>query len=211
VPDKPLIVALDPGITFGALVGQVDHYNRVLIFKEFVFENALLKDVAQEIKRFLWSEYNGWAVKWVGDPSGAYRLASGQEMPEYTELDMKHGIKVSWQFISKIAPKDRVTKRIQAIKNKMADFIGATNGPGFIIKPDECPKLDKALSGEYRRKVTEDGQVKEEIDEVHPYEDVVDCAGYIVLSQFPLGFEPPNKATKRINYKPVWGRPGGNR
>ncbi len=211
VPDKTIIVALDPGIYFGALIGQVDHYNRVLLFKEFTWENAHLKKVAEDIKKYLWSEFNGFPVKWVGDPSGAYRLASGQEMPEYTELDLKHGIKVTWQYFSKIAPVDRVPKRIAGIKNKMSDFVGATNGPGFLVDYENCPLLDKALAGEYRRKVTEDGQVKDEIDERHPYEDVVDCAGYLVLSQFPFGFEMPNKSTRHAAQKTTWGFPSGGR
>lgn len=98
------------------------------------------------------------------------------------------------------------------MKNKMGEFCGQLNTPCFMVNPETCPNLDRALAGEYRRKVTPDGQVLEAIDEVHPFEDVVDGAGMLVISEFPMGFgdRDDDDFKKPRRPKVPWGRPGGN-
>jgi hypothetical protein len=133
---------------------------------------------------------------------------SQQQEPEYGVLQRDYGINVHSAFLGKIAPKERVKARIQLLTKKMGEY--AQDGAALLVHPDECPILDRAFGGEYKRKTDINGAVIDTIDEKHPYEDAVDCAGMLALYKIPWGNLSVSK--ERVNIRKVetkWGRPSG--
>lgn len=187
VSNKPIYVAWDPGLTFAVLWGQADSYGRLLFLKELVRTGAHLNEVAKDVLDICARYFDGYEFIHVGDPYGSYRQVSAQQEPEYATLQRDFGISVQSKILGKIQPKDREKSRIHLLSNKMMERVGAIDSCALVVDPDECPTLDRAFGGEYKRKVDIDGKVIDQIDAKHPYEDVIDCAGYIGLTAMPWG------------------------
>lgn len=210
VNNKPIYVAWDPGLTFAVIWGQVDSYGRIIFLKELVRTGAHLGDVAKEVLDICARNFDGYEFIHVGDPYGSYRQVSAQQEPEYATLQRDFGISVQSKILGKIPPKDREKSRIHLLSNKMSERIGAEDTCALMVDPDECPILDRAFGGEYRRKTDVDGKVIDQIDAKHPYEDVMDCAGYIALTAMPWGSMVRMKEKIRVRENnTVMRRPSG--
>lgn len=197
----------DPGKTFCVLFLQIDRWHRCLVLREEIFEDAEIHNVAEEIQQISAECYPDFEFDDCGDPAGASRVSSAQEAPEYTILN-EYDIFVDYFYIQEMQPRLRVKARLQAIHNKLRELStfqdrkDGTIQPGaaFLVDEDRCPKLVEALSEKYRWKI--DKATKKPldiIDEVHPYEDVVDCLGYGLLYKFGVsgtgGTSTQNKVT----------------
>ena len=209
VEGKKIIRIWDPGIHFGVLFGQVDSYGRAIALKELYLENARIDQVADSVLDISARYFNGYDFEDCGDPYGSYRHVSMQQDPEYVYLMQHYGIVIESSFLAKLAPKSRVKERITAIRAKMCEYVGVTNSPALIVNTEECPILDRALKGEYRRKVDMNGVILEDIDEQHPSEDLVDCLGMMLL--FKGNYGRGTSAPVALRKKEVtWRRPSGN-
>ena len=200
VPGSPIVVSWDLGGVSAVMFMQVDKWRRLRVLKEIVTEDTKLQDLAQEVldqcERFARMgahiicdlkalERDIFVYEHCGDPSGATMSKTNQEVPEYTTLYNDFRISVEYLFMAQMNPILRVRARIVAIESLMKRFIASgqpeNDGPAFWIDVDECPILDEALRGGYRRKTDMNGNVLDAIDEKHPYEDVVDALGYGVI------------------------------
>ncbi|MBS1586953.1 MAG: hypothetical protein JSS82_15565 [Bacteroidetes bacterium] len=190
---RPIIRVWDPGLTFFVLFLQVDSYRRVLVLREMCREDAHIRDVASEVLSVSELEFPGFTFEDYGDPNGARRQNSAMEMPEFSTLQDEFDIYVDTNFDG-ATEHQRVKSRIQAIHNKLREQLAPIKSQAFLIDPDQCPILDRALSEGYRYKVDKyTKRVTEQIDEEHPYEDAVDCLGMGILATIGLG---TNKASK---------------
>lgn len=186
---KPIIRVWDPGIRgFFVLFMQIDSNRRVLALREYLDEDARIRNVAQAILEISDKEFQGFQFIDYGDPAGARMTNSAQEYPEFTLLAEEYGISVESNYMDHILPAMRVRSRISAISNKLLEVYGHLGSRGFLLDKDKCPILDRALIEGYRFKV--DSRTKEVnphvINEVHPYEDAVDCLGMGILAELGL-------------------------
>lgn len=200
--DYPVTRCWDPGGGFFAVmfiqVVYVKGKRRVMVLREICTEGANLDTVAEMVLSYTeelcrtgmkiidhrsdhWKDW--FSFEDPGDPSGGQAVAkSNQEVPEYEDLYTKHGINVEWSFMASLPTNLRVRARILSIQNAMQSHISTdnpeTDGPAFWVDIDQCPVLDEALRGGYRRKTDTAGNVMDAIEERHPYVDVVDALGY---------------------------------
>lgn len=186
VPGRPMLRIWDPGLTFAVLFMQVDEYNRVLVLKELVMTGARLHDVAEEVIRIsneFEKKYGAFYWEDCGDPAGSTRVVSNQEQPEYETLLRVFDIDVDFAFMREMPSQMRVKTRITAVRNKLSFLVAQTRTMALQVNTTECPILNKALGENYFYKVDKHTKKVDEnrIDEIHPYEDVVDCLGYGVV------------------------------
>lgn len=196
----PITVCWDLGGVSAVLFIQVDKWRRVRVLKEIVDEDTKLSTLAQtvldycehlsrqghvvniDVESFV---HDVLTYEHCGDPAGASMTKTNQEVPEYQTLFDEHQISVDYLYMAAIQPQLRVRARIVAIENCMLRHIASgvtdNDGPAFWIDTEECPILDEALRGGYRRKIDLNGNVMDVIDEKHPYEDVVDALGYGII------------------------------
>lgn len=199
--EYPIIRGWDPGGGYFAVlflqVIPIAGKKRVVVYREVITEGERLDVVAEEVlsvseqlakSGFIihdesvrdWKKW--FSFKDPGDPSGATITKANQEVPEYTDLYTKHGIDVDYLFMAQMPTNLRVRARILSIQNAMLTHISTqnpeTDGPGFWVDVDGCPILDEALRGGYRRKTDINGNVLDEIEKRHPYNDAVDALGY---------------------------------
>lgn len=210
VKGRTIIITLDPGLHFFVTWGQVDAYERLLYLRELYLKEAHLDDVAEAIKDICAREFYGWDFEFCGDPYGQHRQVSAQVESEYAALRRLHDIVVHNAFPIGIASKDKVVARNDLLNHKMGKY--AQDRPLLLVNPEKCPILDRAFGGEYRRKVDENGEVIPVIDEKHPYEDAVDCAGMMALYKIPwTSFGKSSEDRLKVRPNNVsWDRPGGS-
>lgn len=201
IPGIPIIRSWDLGGTGAVIWMQIDKYRRIRVYKELVTEGVGLNDLADEVLAIserlekkgcklvdihgrplsAYMDMSDWYT-WedCGDPAGASMTKTNQKVPEYEELFTEKKINVEYLFMASIPTNIRVRSRIVQIEDAMKRLILATGqeGPGFWVDTDECPILDEALRGGYKRKIDKNNNVMDAIDERHPYEDVVDALGY---------------------------------
>lgn len=195
VPDTTgsIVRCFDPGLTFAVLWLHIDNYGRIVAFKENVIENARIRDVGelvQEEARALDAASGPYKYEDYGDPAGASRSGAGSENPEYTTLAYEYDIDVDYTFMAEMPPRMRVKNRISAIRRKLGEFCVQRGTPMLLVDTVGCPTLNEALAEGYRWKVDKiTREIKQEVDERHPYEDVVDCLGYGLLGKLGLGLK----------------------
>lgn len=217
LPGIPVIRAWDPGGGwFGVLLLQITKDRRVRVYRECLLHGHTLDDMAMDVKKaseeLARASYQGnqneFTYKdWyefidVGDPSGATISKANQVIPEYQELQQTHDITVDYMFMAEMPTEIRVRARIIQILNCMQRHISSQNpdldGPALIIDIDGCPTLDEALRGGYRRKIDANGNVLDAIEKRHPYNEVVDCLGYGIVSELGIP-EQIKREQKRLS------------
>lgn len=211
-PDRKILRIWDPGITWAVLWLQVDNYGRVLVLHELVVENAHLDDVADQVKRISQDRFRGFTFEDCGDPAGANRVTAAQEEPEYLLLWANHGIEVEYLGFVEMSTKIRVKARILQIKQQLREQCLQQKSQKLLVDTKACPILTEALSEGYRWKLDRfTKKPKDEVDEKHPYEDVVDCLGYGLLYKFGLAKESKSTGPVRVAKGSVKWNGGGSR
>lgn len=207
VEKREIIRVWDPGLTFCVLFLQIDHYRRVLCLQELIIDNARINDVAEEVLRISQEEYSGYHFVDCGDPAGAKRQNASQVDPEYIVLAEQYGIDVDYTFMAEMPTNLRVKNRITGIRQKLREFVYQTKTPALLIDSGKCPNLDEAMRAKYRYRINKfTRQVMEQIDEQHPYEDVVDCLGYGILYRLGLSTTSSSKKIQEVERGQVtWG------
>lgn len=213
-PGRRIILGWDPGVHFAITWGQIDSHGRIRFLKEKHFEEAKLDHIARTVLDINERYFHGFEFVHYGDPAGAHRVVSNQARSEYLELWLTYKINVEYNFMNRIPTVDREETRIKAVENKMTKWCEALDTPMLMINQAECPILDQALAGEYRRKINAQTQeVMDQTDRVHPWCDAADDAGYILLGANEgagmIG-QASNRSGMRSKVKPIpWRVPGG--
>lgn len=203
---KPILRVWDPGLTFYVLFMQIDSYRRVLCFREVCHDDAHVRDIAGEVLEISSRYYGGFDFVDIGDPNGARRQNAAAEQPEFSVLADEFDIYVDVDFDG-ATERERVKSRILAIQNKLREQLAHIKSQALLIDPDGCPILDRAMSEGYRYKVDKyTKKVTDKIDEVHPYEDAVDCLGMGILARLGLGTNKMPRPTLKVAKNVVnWG------
>ena len=213
-PGLPLIRAWDIGGAYSACVLlQVDRDRRVRLYREILTLGFTLEEfvnevfqVNEELARTSWagdpSQHwkDFYTIVDVGDPSGATISKANQEVPEYQEMMDRWSINVDYLFMGTMPTELRVRARNLQYANAMQRHVSSKNpdldGPALWIDVEGCPTLDEAFRGGYRRKLDIAGNVTDQIEKRHPYNDVVDAGGYGIVSVLGLP-EQIKRETKR--------------
>jgi hypothetical protein len=181
-PESKLVRIWDPGLTFAVLFAEIDRYERLLFYRELVMRNAVLDNVAAAVLDITEEIAPGCRVEDIGDPANIYRRGSITEDTEYSILQRKYGIYVRTTSISAVTTQKRTMQSITYLKDKMGTFMNDLKTTQFLINSKECPLLHEALSGAYAWEVDKNGHILEgKPAQIHPYEDVADCARYLAL------------------------------
>lgn len=180
-PHKPVIRVLDYGGCFAALFGQKDDYGGVNVFKEIV----VLKDGNSHMLGQMVQAYAA-GLKCQGfndhdDPAGSHDgHISGTTS---AEIVRQYGINPT-HYVSG-ASKQRKKDRIEMIHHKLMERVA--NGREAVQIHESCTTLIDSFQNGYRFLEKKNGEIDiDVIDEQHPYEDVMDCFGMMLMEQFTV-------------------------
>jgi len=170
----PLIISQDFGRNPCALIGQLDHRGRLLVFEELASTDMGLElHIQRALRPALWDKrFIGRSVYLIGDPAGRQRSTSYEE----TSFDLlkRNG------FSCYPAPTNDIDKRIRAVEALLLQQ--EDGGPMLIIDEDRCPMLVRALSGMYRYAKKRSGELNVLPDKTHPWSDLADALQYMCLA-----------------------------
>lgn len=213
-PDKniPILRIWDPGIDFCVLFLQIDKYSRVLALREILAQNAHVREVAEHALHLSHKYYSGCEFLDYGDPAGYTRSQSSAEQAEFQVLRDEFDIPVDVSFMKDVPTHMRVPQRIQAIKNKLTQWLAQPASHGLLVDHEACPLLDRALVEGYRYVVDKYTKVvSEKPEHKHPYCDVIDCLGYGILAELGAATTGSTGNVRRIEIDnnttrwSVWG------
>lgn len=174
----------DPGMYMYVLFAQVDKYNRVLALREVYSEDTHIRDIAEEVLYTSNKFFPNATFEDYGDSQGHTRQQASADRADYETLYDEYAISIDSEFIAHMPSHLRIPNRIQAIHNKLGQWIVATKSHGLLIDPEGCPILAKAMAEGYRYKVDKyTKKVTEKPMHEHPYCEAVDCLGYGVLAK----------------------------
>jgi hypothetical protein len=198
---RPIIRVWDPGLHFYVLFMQVDAYQRLLYLREVYHEAARLETIAEEVLAVSAQEFPGYEFEDCGDPYGTFRQNSAQPEPEYSLLRSQFEINVQTAFMQSMSPKIKRKSRISLLDYKLGQMVGSTDPPSaaLLVDVEKCGILHRAFAGEYRRVINQQGIVQEDIDEQHPAEDAIDCAGMGAL--FKIRWASATSLQERIKVR----------
>ena len=168
-PHLPIIRYFDYGACCACIFSQIDQYNRIRVFHEIVIEsqgnanklaNAAIAYSSQlPVTRYRdfddpAGEHDGWVT---GSPSIQIMRENG--------INPTHTISA--------ATRSRRTARIEMGHQKLSERV---DGVEVVQIHDSCKFLIDAFEGGYRHPTDSKGEINlDDVDEVHPYEDVMDC------------------------------------
>lgn len=167
-----LIVGVDAGLTPAAVIGQVIHDGRVLIYDALVSDGmGALRFVREKLKPLLANKFPGYKVLIVIDPAAFQRA----QTDERTVAD----IYKAEGFVVKPAKTNSVTARIAAVDKYLTRTVDGK--AGILVCPTGAHPLIQSLSGRYRYKINSKGEREESPEKSHPWSDVADAAQYLCL------------------------------
>lgn len=181
-PETKLIRIWDPGLCFAVLFAEIDRWDRLLFFREFIVNKAILDHVAEAVLDITSNLCGEVRVDDIGDPANIYRQGSITEDTEYSILQRKYGIYVRTNTISAVTAQKRTMQSITYLKDKMTTFVPELKTPQLLVNPKGCPILHEALMGGYAWQTDVNGKIMEgKPAGGHPIEDAADCARYLAL------------------------------
>lgn len=169
---EPLLVGLDIALNPAAVIGQLAHEGRLLVFDNLHASGmGVLRFLRNHLKPLLTSKYPGARVLVIVDPSGVRRMDTDEDT--VVRMIKAEGLAV------KPAKTNRLPPRIAAVDNFLTRTVDGTKA---LIQIDpECDMLIKALAGKYRYKMKKDGQEEDVPEKLHPWSDIADAFQYLCL------------------------------
>jgi len=196
VPGHAICIGMDFARHPAAIIGQVDHQGRLLLFKEIEVENTGIEKFittyltpALQDPMFITNP-----IYIVGDPAG---VAKGQ-IGEESVFSAIHRL----GYLAFPASTNNITPRIRAVEKWFMQNSGGK--PAIIIDAEGCPKLVRALRYEYRYKIKKNGQLEDQPDKKRPWADLCDALQYLCLG---TAQNVRGKIMKRLNKGAVGSRP----
>ena len=125
----------------------------------------------------------------IGDPYGSRLQLAMQDKTEYDLLREWFDIRVISGFMYDIKSHERVTRRLEILSDLMTTDVKLdddTTSLKLLIDAKKCPTTMEAFIQGYRRRVSDNGEVTDEIIKAHPFIDVVDAAGMIGVKLYDL-------------------------
>jgi len=174
IPGYPLIIGCDFARWPAAILCQVDHQGRLLVFQELERQNCGVEKFCQEniLPMLNTRRFAGLSAYLVGDPSGVSKGEIGEE----SVFDMLKRI----GFRAFPAPTNNIQPRLRAVEKWLIQQ--RAGKPAILIDQAGCPKLLRGFRGEYRFKLMKDGSMEVKPDKKNrPYADLHDALQYACL------------------------------
>lgn len=166
-----LIIGFDCGLTPAAVIAQVDYQGRLVVFESLVSEGmGALRFAREKLKPILAQRFPGASCVIIADPAGQQRA----QTDERTVFDVlrREG------FTVKAAKTNSITARLSSVDAYLTRMVDGK--PALIIDKSASP-LIQALSGKYRYKLKNNGEVEDSPEKNHPWSDVADAFQYVCL------------------------------
>lgn len=208
-PGLVVIRYFDFGRVNGTLFSQKDNMGRIRFFHEIVLEKSGTHEQGKVVQAFSANLPADEGFRDYGDPAGNYAHHSKSTDPDDTEktdfeILASFGIDASPGVSGSIQARRRA--RIEITKMKLCERI---DGQETIMVHESCVTLITALQSEYRYVEDITGKITDEVEEVHPFEDVVDCfAGTILEEYTPRTLnKTPKRQQNKVRRNKFTGRP----
>jgi hypothetical protein len=185
------IDAFDFGTTCAVLYAQVTDDDRLMVFKEVVLlNNGNTEDLAEWHHKMV-ARYDMKTPYHAVDPAGKANVGLTHVKNTHHLILESNGIgPLNFRKAEKM--KKRREEGVALMKRLFTKRVGGQEQ--ILIDPEGCPLLVEALMSEYKYKTDANGERSDEIDEKHPYEDIVDCLRYIVIEKFGVEPDEPEQA-----------------
>lgn len=167
-----LIIGVDAGLTPAAVIGQVIHDGRVVVYDALTSDGmGALRFVQEKLKPLLVNKFPGYRAQVIIDPAAFQRA----QTDERTVAD----IYKTEGFPVKPAKTNTITARIAAVDK----FLNRTvdGKAGILFCPAGAGAIIQSLAGRYRYKINNKGEREESPEKNHPWSDVADALEYLCL------------------------------
>ena len=170
-----------------------------MFFKELVLSGSGDDEQFKTVKA-LSAQMEGVRFRDFGDPSGMNPNQFTTSVSFQTAAD--YGIHMTAEA-SRVT-KDRLKQRTEMLKKMLAQRIGDQES---IMVHESCEYTIDAFQSGYRYVVDSKGETQDTIEEIHPYEDVIDCVAGTVFELFHLhqGISVPKMGARRKARNPYTG------
>ena len=193
--EEKLIRAFDFGRTCCVLISAMDTMGRLYVLKEIIITASDTPTLAKVTKQWMQGVTFGTA-KDTCDPSGVTKNYNDEKAPTAIEVLQDNGFKPEYDKI--VSVRDRVTNGVELLQSLLSQMIDGR--PMIKINAQGCPTLIDAFQSGYAWKVSNNGEVLDTINEMHPYEDVMDCLRYQAMQFMGVSTKP----VKRLATMKPW-------
>ena len=193
--EEKLIRAFDFGRTCCVLISAMDTMGRLYVLKEIIITASDTPTLAKVTKQWMQGVTFGTA-KDTCDPSGVTKNYNDEKAPTAIEVLQDNGFKPEYDKI--VSVRDRVTNGVELLQSLLSQMIDGQ--PMIKINAQGCPTLIDAFQSGYAWKVSNNGEVLDTINEMHPYEDVMDCLRYQAMQFMGVSTKP----VKRLATMKPW-------
>jgi len=168
----PILIGVDAGLTPAAVIGQVLHDGRVVVYDSLTSQDmGALRFVREKLKPLIVNKFPGRQVVVIIDPAAFQRA----QTDERTVAD----IYKAEGFTVKPARTNSVAARLAAVEKYLTRTVDGKSG--FLICPGNNAVLIASLAGKYRYRVNTKGERDESPEKSHPFSDAVDGLQYLCL------------------------------
>lgn len=175
LPDEPIYIFWDYGLTPAALLTQLAPNNQFRCFKEFTTEYSSVRQLASNwVIPYLMTECKDHSFESIGDPTG--KAAGQTNLQSCQEALLEEGLP------TRGAITNNLTDRLNAVRDFLNRLINGR--PAFILSRVGCPILRKALIQHYCYELVHvigEEKPKELPKKSHPWSDIADCLEYGAL------------------------------
>ena len=170
IPGAPVIVGIDPGLSFGAALFQVDWAGRIFLLREIAsFDEGLTTVCERKLLPLLRNTFPGCPVITVIDPAGFNRSSNDEKRA--TDILRSHKLRC------RPADNNDPNSRVQALRQLLDGW--TPDGPKILIDPS-CKMLISGFMVNYVFQKHRSGQFSPTPSK-NEYSHVMDAAGYAAM------------------------------
>ena len=188
LPGQPLLVGFDPGLNPAVVIGQMDRDGTCRVMREGYAQGMGTALFLQDhLTPLLYEDDLAYRpVIVIMDPAAVIRSPNS--------ADTAFGIVRRTFPDVRLAGTNKIETRINIVERHL---IESSKGERtrLLIDSSQCPVLMQALDGEYKFQRKKTGDLKGQVEPLplknHPWSDVVDALGYLLLgATMPAGTRP---------------------
>lgn len=187
----PVTRVWDFGHTNAVLYLQRDDAGRVRVWHERIIgkmdDNESASDTVEMAQQAMIDSadlFEGFDFFDICDPQGKVDDGTGMGSSHIKVLNKEFGIYPAYQIIDRTSKRGRKQKCIQLVQRDLQWSPGGKEAFQIYVAEDGksgCPTLLKAMESAYAYRKDAAGNFTDQIQERHPFEDVVDCLFYAYL------------------------------
>ena len=169
---SPILIGIDAGLTPAAVIGQVTHDGRIVVYDALISEGmGALRFIRERLKPLLTNKFAGRSFRVIIDPAAFQRV----QTDERTVAD----IYKSEGFSIKPARSNAIAARLAAVERYLGRVVEGRSS--LVLCKEGAVPLIQALAGKYRYKINTKGEKDEKPEKSHPWSDVSDAFQYLCL------------------------------